>query len=115
MEFKGTKGKWEQRKMFENSLSTIFENGYECCHNEISIHDSNGRVICEVNYQTDTPNNGWGKNETVEKWKANAQLISKAPEMLEMLNRIFIEKCNGVNNIDYSEIENIINEATKID
>jgi hypothetical protein len=115
MEFKGTKGEWKQRQMFKNSLSTMFESGYECLHNEISIHDINGRIICEVNYQTDTPNNGWGKNETIEKWKANAQLIANAPKMLEMLNSIFIEKCNGVNNIDYSEIEKVINQATKID
>jgi hypothetical protein len=114
MEFKGTKGEWKQRQMFENTLCTTFEDGSECYHNEINIHDNNGRIIASVSYQTNT-NRGWGKNETIEKWKANAQLIATAPTMLDMLNRIFIEKCNGVNNIDYSEIENVINQATKID
>jgi hypothetical protein len=120
MEFKGTKGDWKQRQMFENSLSVMFESGYECLHNEISIHDSNGRIICEVNYQTDTPNNGWGKNETIEKWKANAQLIATAPKMLEML-KVYLADLN--NNVPPShaqrnriiDVEDLINQATKID
>ena len=55
------------------------------------------------------------RGDSEQERKANAQLIANAPKMLEMLNRIFIEKCNGVNNIHYSEIEKIINQATKID
>jgi hypothetical protein len=123
MEFKGTKGEWKQRQTFENSLSTMFESGYECLHNEISIHDSNGRIICEVNYQTDTPNNGWGKNETIEKWKANAQLIATAPKMLEAL-KLLIDPLTGlcydglktvISNLMMYQIEQVINQATKID
>jgi hypothetical protein len=117
MEFKGTKGEWKQRQMFENPLCTTFENGYECYHNEISIHDSNGRVICEVNYQTDTPTNGWGKNETIEKWKANAQLVASAPELLECMQNFVdgLDKGEVVNTKTYNKFKALIEKATKID
>ena len=93
MEFKGTKGEWE----VINNIVTSQEQ--DICTVDIyleaymDIENAKQEIIC----------------------KANAQLIANAPKMLEMLNRIFIEKCNGVNNIDYSEIENVINQATKID
>jgi len=87
MEFKGTKSKWEVQFDTAGYPSVIYEDG---------------NFICDV------------IGADIEA-KANAQLIANAPKMLEMLNRIFIEKCNGVNNIDYSEIEKVINQATKID
>jgi hypothetical protein len=92
MEFKGTKGNWKQR-----------QNGY----NTIKILGTKTKKVCEINCNLNN------KIDLIN--KANAQLIATAPKMLEMLNKIFIEKCNGVNNIDYSEIENVINQATKID
>jgi hypothetical protein len=109
MEFKGTKGEWKQRQMFENPLCTTFKDGTECYHNEINIHDNTGRIIASVNYSTDTPNMGWGKNETIEKWKANAQLIANAPKMLKMLEKVLTEKFTT------EEISKLINQATKID
>jgi hypothetical protein len=45
---------------------------------------------------------------------ANALLISKAPEMLEMLKVIFLEKLNGTNIITYEPIEQLIKEATEL-
>jgi hypothetical protein len=108
MEFKGTKGEWKQRQTFENPLCTTFEDGSECYHNEINIHDNTGRIITSVNYQTNT-NRGWGKNETIEKWKANAKLIANAPKMLEMLEKVLTEKFTT------EEISKLINQATKID
>jgi len=59
MEFKGTKGKW---------LININ-------HNIVSETNS---PICDV----------WHFNKTDEETKSNALLISKAPEMLEMLQNI---------------------------
>lgn len=50
--------------------------------------------------------------ETVEEAEANALLISKAPEMLEMLNRIL--QINFNDEIQ-KEIKQLIKEATKID
>jgi hypothetical protein len=94
MKFKGTKGEWR--------ISTSNEFGVL-----ISTHPMS-RDICTI-WKYD---NNFLENQEA---KANAQLIVTAPKMLEMLNRIFIEKCNGVNNIDYSEIEKVINQATKID
>ena len=120
MEF--TKGKWKQRQMFENPLCTTFKDGTECYHNEINIHDNTGRIIASVNYSTDTPNMGWGKNETIEKWKANAQLIATAPKMLETLNKVAtflkwqseVDKTDGCINA-YNDCIKVINQATKID
>jgi hypothetical protein len=108
MEFKGTKGEWKQRQTFENPLCTTFEDGSECYHNEINIHDNTGRIIASVNYQTNM-NRGWGQNETIEKWKANAQLIANAPKMLKMLEKVLTEKFTT------EEISKLINQATKID
>jgi hypothetical protein len=107
MKFKGTKGNWKQRQTFENPLCTTFEDGSECYHNEIDIHDNTGRIIASVSYQTNV-NRGWGKNETIEKWKANAQLIANAPKMLKMLEKVLTEKFTT------EEISDLINEATKI-
>lgn len=123
-EFKGTKGKWKQRLLFESPiLVKDEENNTEWSHNSISITDTTGRIISEVSYDTDTKNGGWGNNETIEKWKANALLISKAPEMLEMLknNLSTIKKLCAIADIShedrgyyYKNIEKLITEATEL-
>ena len=84
MEFKGTKGKWK----------TKYVQGY------IRIVDD-----CENNV-IDTP------------WKhlneSNALLISKAPEMLEMLIEIKEQIQDGRTYITKEEIEKLIKEATEL-
>lgn len=94
MEFKGTKGEW--RISTSNEFGVLIKRTHPM-----------SRDICTI-WKYD---NNFLENQEA---KANAQLIVTAPKMLEMLNRIFIEKCNGVNNIDYSELEKVINQATKI-
>ena len=89
-EFKGTKGEW-----LIDPLNTI------------SIIDSSGdlmsQLICQINGK-------WDKEEK----KANALLISKAPEMLEMVKRceFWISACNEDANI-LKDISELIKEATE--
>jgi hypothetical protein len=99
--------------MFENPLCTTFEDGSECYHNEINIHDNTGRIIASINYQTNM-NRGWGQNETIEKWKANAQLIATAPKLLEVLIEASKHHQGGHSEIGL-KIREVINKATKID
>ena len=89
-EFKFTKGKWYVSKAYK------------------TINDEKGFGIAQEN----------GVRNSKE-WDANALLISKAPEMLEMLNSIVENYKSGnednfimSNLIDKSE--NLIKEATQI-
>ena len=70
MEFKGTKGKWNYEKgtYLENTIFFSFNNG----------------EIIKVSNINDN-------DEATEETKANALLISKAPEMLEMLKKLVNE------------------------
>jgi hypothetical protein len=79
MEFKGTKGKWEVAKVKVFYFNVEVDN----------------EVICEII----SPNNDG---------KANALLISKAPEMLEMLEKVLTAK------FTCEEIKQLIKEATEI-
>ena len=79
-EFKGTIGNWE-----------IVREGLQ------KYINSENRYIAEV----------WFGNE---EHNSNAKLISCAPEMLEMLNKI-LEKDFDFDY--YTQIENLINKATK--
>lgn len=92
MEFKGTKGKWE-----------AVANG---CVWEIVACDTNKKSICAV-------------NNTLKEVNANALLISKAPEMLELLmffvnqfENMFHESTETDNKI--KECQQLIKEATEI-
>ena len=99
-EFKGTKGKWELFSLFEEMYSVESENGIIC------------NTLCKSNID-----------------KANALLISKAPEMLEMLKKIVsLESiiCLGgaideqyvgeeeALNIMMNEVKQLIKEATEL-
>jgi hypothetical protein len=96
-EFKGTKGKWE-----------IFRQDNDIY---IETKNSNAAICCIVG--------GVGLNQD----EANALLISKAPEMLEML-KVVAEFSNYINNdsgegmiIDFQtfdEIIQLIKEATEL-
>jgi hypothetical protein len=100
MEFKGTKGKWE------------------FCKTHQTITDHKGYGIAQEN----------GIRNSNE-WKANALLISKAPEMLEMLEKfvkaIEAEEIIIKENFDndgyencgnrlYNEFKQLIKEATEL-
>lgn len=90
LETKFTKGEWAIRKLFQTpTLVKDKELDREWFYNQISIYapNDNGRVICDVQFATDCNGMGWGHNETTEKWEANALLISKSPQMLEMLQK----------------------------
>ena len=94
-EFKGTKGKWEIKDIKSPFETTINSSEYR---------------IAEVKHFK-----GKGFNDPIEKEaKANALLISKAPEMLEMLKRCeyWISACNEDANI-LKDISELIKEATE--
>jgi hypothetical protein len=101
MEFKGKKGKWKVEEMAQS----------------FSIHTEkyDGLFI-----------DCWGDgiaNTSDEEAKANAILISKAPEMLEMLNQLIIQietfTKGNIGEMEYFESEikqakKLIKEATQI-
>lgn len=101
MEFKGTKGKWFYK---------------ECSHQmddeNTTIHGFAGRI---GHVFTTAPNHGENREEAL---KANALLISKAPEMLEMLKKVY-DSIVMQSEIEYGsemyfKIEDLIKEATQI-
>jgi hypothetical protein len=90
MEFKGTKGEWSYIAGNINQLTVI------------KIGDAHEFEL-EIN----------GKNR-IEEEIANAQLISCAPEILEMLEKVCIKlKGNGFPMLQ-TEIEQLIKKATEI-
>ena len=89
MEFKGTKGKWKAKEINSRFAVGSKENG-------------------AINF-IDCWRQGIGGIKTDEEAEANALLISKAPEMLEMLKWLLSGQ-----NIDNSEIEQLIKQATEI-
>ena len=107
MEFKGTKGKWEVG-VVNNGEHGI--NGIVVWSPEYSKKsDGTYEMVCHIS----TP------EEEIKTDSPNALLISKAPEMLEMLKEILDtnrdywgEDENSVYQI--YEIENLIKEATEI-
>lgn len=102
-EFKGTEGKWS----IDNLCSDLI----------ISNHFNNGGdIICQA------PDKDMRRS--LDFWKANAQLISKAPEMLEMLKELLSDITQDEYLHDTSikqffehratEVEQLIKEATTI-
>lgn len=88
MEFKGTKGKWVVKHLYD-----------------VFIENEFGEQICEM------PAKEIIRYET---WRENAQLISKAPEMLEMLKEIRDQIEDGRTYITKSDIDKLIQEATEL-
>jgi hypothetical protein len=89
MEFKGTKGKW------------VF-----------NANDSSENRCFVNNEQIDVWH--WGN---IEEGKANALLISKAPEMLDFINRISGEMLRNDFVLDekwYEQAKQLIKEATEL-
>ncbi len=86
-EFKGTKGKWQQSILRDRTFGIV--------------NESND-IVCE------SPSFRKG----FENWEANALLISKAPEMLEMLNSIVENYKSG--NEDNFIMSNLIDKSEKL-
>ena len=89
MEFLGTKGHWQYRKY-----------GYQ----KIKILGTKTKKVCEINC------NNNNKIDSIN--VANALLISKAPEMLEMLNKIMNSYDTGTQT--YLDCQQLIKEATEL-
>jgi len=89
MEFKGTQGEWDFDK--------------NCVFTKEII---NGNVICE------SPS--WSEDSN-KNWSYNAQLISKAPEMLEFIISLLNESDDIVHDEIKKEAKKLIEEETKID
>ena len=87
MEFKGAKGKW----IIDKEESFTNEHGIEV----FSISNESTTVVGIADVYLD---------------EANALLISKAPEMLEML----IEVLKNKSDVDYNKIHQLVMEATEI-
>ena len=86
-EFKGTKGKWEIEYLAEEECSrAVINNG-----------------LIDV----------WSIRTTFEEANANALLISKAPEMLEMLEKAE-RTLREVYECDTTEMQQLIKEATEL-
>lgn len=94
MEFKGTKGKW------------ILRDGYR-----IDIVTKNDESFGIVDFGTEQE--AYLAGYPLEKLKANALLISKAPEMLEMLQWLYSRLGTSFSQ-EKEEIEQLIKEATDI-
>jgi hypothetical protein len=97
MEFKGSKGKW-----VVDNLHSPKEGKYPAF--EIDISTEFEANMCTV----------WYSNLFDKEAKANALLISKAPEMLEML-KYLIEDEQLSNESIQSEILELIKEATELE
>jgi hypothetical protein len=92
-EFKGTKGDWE----------------FSMCQISEQININSGLINIANVFSYDVL---CGEND-IEETKANALLISKAPEMLEMLKKC--EKTlREIYECDTKEIEQLIKEATEL-
>jgi len=101
MEFRGTKGEWK-------TDTYTSENGRETtivCNTDYNSNRTDIHVLFSAIDETEKQTN-----------RANALLISKSPEMLEMLNKVLEENmtdyscCMNVKN----DIEQLIKEATEL-
>lgn len=93
MEFKGTKGDW--------IVQCIDLYDYK----SLSIGSQSENTVIALCY---IPN-----KEIEQEQKANAKLISKAPEMLEMLKDVLTTAQSG-NMVEAYKIEELINSATEL-
>lgn len=95
-EFKGTKGKWELCKTYDEMDKPSF---YLTSDEGKIAHCYNLQLCCGVQ----------------ERANANALLISKAPEMLDLLEQIVGHHKNiGIHNWITEEAEKLIKSATEL-
>lgn len=101
MEFKGTKGKWD---VGEIDPTRVWSDDPKTC------------IAWSTN---EAQNRDFYIDKGLEEMKYNAKLISKAPEMLEMLKELLIdvEEINIPSSMNdtVSRLKKLIEEATKID
>jgi hypothetical protein len=88
MEFKGTKGKWV------NTMGTF--------ETDLNMVSSDYGVICDIR-----------KELPINEQKANALLISKAPEMLEMLKDL-VQNNELLKESSYIKAWKLIKESTEL-
>jgi hypothetical protein len=100
MEFKGTKGKWEVNK-------TFYEQGVDG-YIPIKSNITNRGWIAEAKWEH------VNEDMSIEEFEANALLISKAPEMLEMLKECKEALDRIGHGIIEAKIEQLIKEATEL-
>ena len=100
MEFRGTKGEWK-------TDTYTSENGRETtivCNTDYNSNRTDIHVLFSAIDETEKQTN-----------RANALLISKAPEMLEMLKKVrFYAEFDSMRLDLYNEIEQLIKEATEL-
>lgn len=103
MEFKGTKGKWEI--IGEPFIDEEGKYGYHGWF-DIKSGETTAAIVNAYNFF----------NIEFEEAKANALLISKAPEMLEMLKKVLdVNEHHGFDGHSINkQIEKIIREATEL-
>lgn len=97
MEFKGTKGKWQYSGGDNSSIDIVLENNSTISIDRYDRY-GNGELV--------------GNRKEME---ANALLISKAPEMLEMLKELI--SSNPIHNGWHEKIlkaKQLIKEATEL-
>jgi hypothetical protein len=99
MEFKGTKGKWE---VFSHESNGLIERT-DAFAVDCTDYYEETLAICAV----------WRDFGEYEEAKANALLISKAPEMLEMLKKAE-RTLREVYECENEEIKQLIKEATEL-
>lgn len=102
MEFKGTKGKWRIKNLLNSKETEVVTDTYRIC--EVKHFDEQ---IDEVLIEP-----------TLEECKANALLISKAPEMMEELKHL-VRALKTVSSFGATasiieHAENLIKEATEL-
>ncbi|WP_086985207.1 hypothetical protein [Elizabethkingia miricola] len=96
-EFKGTKGNW----YLDGNKDDLFMVASD-------INDK-ANVVCQQPYKD-------ACESSLKNWEANAKLISKAPEMLEMLSRVLDCQAQAHTLPSWlnEEIESLIKEATEL-
>ena len=112
MEFKGTKGKWVIEKAPNGLDIDIRENHIGVLYTSISDDFGTDSIHIFGDFRLQY-------NDLITQIQANALLISKAPEMLEML-KIYLADLNNIippsdaqrNRIQ--DVEQLIKEATEI-
>jgi hypothetical protein len=109
MEFKGTKGKWELHK---NKKDIYVNNKLIITAWSENTDDLNERINGESWMSLRDRTKEERHERTVIKPSYNALLCSKAPEMLEMLIKVY--KNVQLDSISRGKLEKLIKEATEL-